>query len=366
MRSVASEKHLYIAGLGLIGGSVAYGLQDSSFKVSGWDRDPEIRNKAVGEGLVDEIIEPEKLPESVDGVMLSVPVSSMPEVVKKIIAGEGKIPRYFTDVGSTKSWITTRMDEILPENCEFVGGHPMAGSEKSGLEAADPLLFENAICVITSDGNSSCIERVKEIWKSLGAHLMTMEPDTHDKIAARVSHLPHLTAAALVHALGGLGGQAEQALPLAAGGFRDVTRIAGGDPSLWRDIFKTNREKIIKTLEEFQNILNEVKLLLGNNRWEEIIEWLSGARKQRSRIPDKTKGIVGSLFELRIQAPDRPGILAEITTVLSENNINICDIEVLRVREGEKGTIKLAFRRFEEQKKAKKLLQKEAEGIKTL
>ncbi|MFP4687205.1 MAG: prephenate dehydrogenase/arogenate dehydrogenase family protein [bacterium] len=362
---MASEHHLYIVGLGLIGGSVAYGLSGGNFRISGWDLDPEAREKALEEGLVDKLIAPEKLTEEVEGVMLAVPVFTMPEVVKKI-KSSGHLPDYFTDVGSTKGWITGQMEKLLPETCRFIGAHPMAGSEKSGLKAADPLLFENAICVITCSRENTFVKRVKEIWTELGAHLMMMEPDIHDSVAARVSHLPHLAAAALVHSVTGLDDYAVKALPLAAGGFRDTTRIAGGDPTLWRDIFKTNRKKIVEVLSEFQNILNDVKLLLSESSWQEIIDWLSKARQERRRIPRKTKGIVGSLFELRIQAPDRPGILAEITAILAENEINICDIEVLRVREGEKGTIRLAFRRFEEQQQARKLLQKEAEGIITL
>ena len=360
-----SENHwLHIIGLGLIGGSVARGLKDSNLRITGWDKNEEHTRRAVEEGVIEDEFPPDKIPGGVDGLLLSIPVPAMAEVVEKIINSGAQLPGYITDVGSTKAWIYERLDELLPASCPFIGAHPMAGSEKSGFAAADPLLFENAICVLSvpeSERSREAFTRVKDIWESLGAHIMLLEPSTHDRVVARVSHLPHLVAAGLLQTAGGP--LEEQTLPLAAGGFRDTTRIAAGDPGLWRDILETNRERIVETITEFQNVLDHVKSLLESESWQKLTDWLEDSRQLREEIPSRTKGLIGSLFELRIQAPDRPGILSEVTGILGEAEINICDIEVLRVREGEKGTIKLAFRRVEEKKEAERLLNQKARGI---
>ncbi len=357
------DHHLYIAGLGLIGGSVAHGLADSEIAVSGWDQDPDTRSRAGEAGIVRDIFPPTDLPASVDGVLLAVPVPKMVSVLKKIVSNRPGFD-YVTDVGSTKNWICKKAVELLPEDIDFIGAHPMAGSEKNGLVAADPLLFENALCVLTpvEPGNKS-LDRVRTLWQNLGAHIIEMGPAKHDKVAAHISHLPHLAAAGLIHAVEEVPRYREHVLPLAAGGFRDTTRIAGSEPDLWRDIVSTNREEILTSIEEFKLIFDKLEKLLKEKQWSTLTEWLAEARELRNQIPEKAKGLLGTLYELRIQAPDSPGILAEITGILGEASINICDIEVVRVREGEKGTIRLAFRNRDELKEAQKLLRENAEGI---
>lgn len=360
-----SKKHwLHIVGLGLIGGSVARGLDKSDYKLTGWDKNSDYIREALEEEIIENKFPPGNLPPEVDGVLLAVPVTDMIGVVEDLVNSSRNSPQYITDVGSTKNWVFQQLEEILPPGCPFIGAHPMAGSEKSGLEASDPLLFENAICVIcseTTEQGGGAFNAVQNIWEQLGAHIMVLEPETHDRVVARVSHLPHLAAAGLLKTAAGK--LKDKVLPLAAGGFRDTTRIAGGDPQLWRDILETNSGRIVETITEFQKVLDHVKSLLTANKGSELTSWLEGARCLQEEIPARTKGLIGSLFELRIQAPDRPGILSEVTGVLGDAEINICDIEVLRVREGEKGTIKLAFRRAEEKKDAEQLLKEKARGI---
>lgn len=356
-------ERIHIVGLGLIGGSIARGLDGADYRVTGWDQDPSVNERALEEGLVDDVFAPDELPSGIDGVVMAVPVPVMPTIVEIMSEGE-HMPDYVTDVGSTKEWLFSRIKDVLPAGTEFVGAHPMAGSEESGLGASDPLLFENAICVVTSRSDESeGLDAVRRLWNRLGAHVMTMEPERHDRVVARVSHLPHITAAALVHGVRQLDDYDEDALPLAAGGFRDTTRVAEGDPDLWRDIFQTNKDRILEALTGYETILNELKSAFSSEKWDAVEKWLSEARETRAEIPSKAKGIIGSLHELRVQAPDRPGILSEVTTILADASINICDIEVLRVREGEMGTIRLAFRRAEELEQARNQLQDEGEDI---
>lgn len=360
---MGKTKHYHLIGLGLIGGSIAGGLRDSSYRITGWDLDEDRCETALDRGLIEETYPPEELPRSVSGVILAIPVPEMSTVTKKIVNGTAR-PEFITDVGSTKEQICNDMDDLLPDDVSFVGAHPMAGSENSGLDASDPILFENAICVITpSTTEQRYLLDVIQIWEELGAHILEMSPSAHDRSVAYVSHLPHLNAAGLLLGAESVSGYEDILLPLAAGGFRDTTRVAEGDPDLWRDIFQTNREQITDSIDNFLDILKEARRLIESENWGAITEWLESAREVRDKIPEKTKGMLGTLFELKLMAPDKPGILAEITGILADASVNISDIEVLRVREGEQGTLRLRFRRKKELEQARSLLSETREEI---
>jgi prephenate dehydrogenase len=314
------------------------------------------RQEALERDLVEDVYPPGDLPESVSGVILAIPVPEMVPVVEVLLEVEHQ-PEFITDVGSTKQQVCEEMEELLPEDLPFIGAHPMAGSEDSGLEASDPILFENAICVITpTDPDDRYLLDVIQIWETLGAHVVEMDPREHDQTVAHVSHLPHLNAAGLLHGVRSVENYGESLLPLAAGGFRDTTRVAEGDPDLWRDIFETNRAQVLDAMNNFISVLEDARSHLQEEDWSELTEWLDEARIVRDKIPEKTKGLLGTLFELKILAPDEPGILAHITGILAEESINISDIEVLRVREGERGSIRLGFRHPEELKQAREVL----------
>lgn len=358
--------HLHIVGLGLIGGSIAGGLRDSPYHVTGWDVKESSRNEALERELVSDVHPPGELPDSVSGVVLAIPVADMVPVAETLVENDSQ-PEFITDVGSTKAWVCERMKSILQGRPRFIGAHPMAGSEQSGLSASDPILFENAICVITPTvAGEQYLLNVIQIWETLGAHVLEMSPDQHDTAVAQVSHLPHLNAAGLLQTVDGLEDFRELVLPLAAGGFRDTTRIAEGDPGLWRDIFKTNKDKIGSAVENFIEVLEQAREYIEADRWEELTRWLDEARQVRDRIPEKTKGLMGSLFELKILAPDKPGILAHLTSTLAEESINISDIEVLKVREGEMGTIRLRFRRKDQLEDAREVLSDTDEEIRII
>lgn len=361
-RSVLSKGRLYLVGLGLIGGSVARGLQSTGWEVVGWDRNQEVLDAARDSNVFNSLQPPDDPPDC-DLVMLAVPVPAMVSVAKKIVQGLVVEP-VWTDVGSTKYWITDQLRSVLPEDQTFVGGHPMAGSEESGFRAGDPLLFENAICVLTGDENKPAFRSVRSLWDALGAHIVTMKPRVHDQVVANVSHLPHLVAAGLLTNLDRLNsGNQQRAQALAAGGFRDVTRVADGEPELWRDILQTNRPQVVEALEGYRDELRTLEKLINRRDWDELTSWLRRARSLREEIPERTKGLIGPLHEIRVQAPDQPGVLASITGILAEYDLNIRDLEVLRVREGEMGTVRLAFRDRETQDKARELLEQSEEGF---
>lgn len=367
---MAVERHLHVVGLGLIGGSVAAGLSglqgDREYHVTGWDRKQKRRRTACEQGLVKDVFPPDRLPDTVVGVVLAVPVPQMLNVAREVVSGSHH-PGFMTDTGSTKSWVCERMETFLPASVTFVGAHPMAGSEQSGPEAADPLLFENAICVVTPSGKSDGARgRVVNLWQDLGGHVVKMDPVRHDRAVAYISHLPHLVAGSLLQTVREEESVVDQAFGLAAGGFRDMTRVAMGDPGLWRDIFQTNASEVRRALETFQWVIKGVKERLEQEDWDGLTRWLRDAGTARQALPEKTKGLLGRLYDLRIMAPDEPGILAEVTGVLAEDAVNITDIEVLRVREGDVGTIKLGFRRPEERDRAREILEEQADRVRLM
>lgn len=368
---MADERHVHVVGLGLIGASVAAGLSgaenDRHYRLTGWDRRQERRREALDQQLVEDVFPPDRLQDTVDGVLLAVPVPQMVNVAKKVVSSS-RHPRFMTDTGSTKSWVCDRMEAILPTSVTFVGAHPMAGSEQSGPGAADPLLFENAICVVTSSKTSDGARRsVVDLWQDLGGHVVEMTPVRHDRAVAYISHLPHFVAGSLLQAVRQEDESlVDQAFGLAAGGFRDMTRVAMGDPGLWRDIFQTNASEVRRSLDAFQRVVGRAKALLEDEDWEGFTRWLREAGEAREALPEKTKGLLGRLYDLRIMAPDEPGILAEVTGLLAEHAVNITDIEVLRVREGEVGTIKLGFRRPEERSRARDILEEQADRVRLM
>jgi len=245
-------------------------------------------------------------------------------------------------VGSTKQAILSAA-RALPPDVHFVGGHPMTGSERSGASAADPYLFQNALYVITPVGGRP--EALHEEFAAflrhyLGCTTLFLPADIHDTVAATVSHVPHLLAVALVNLARRASARMPQTLELAAGGFRDMTRIASARYPLWHDILVTNKQAIAAVLDQYLDELRATReMLLADG----LAQAFDDAAQTRSRMPARGKGHGSQLSEVLLVAPDQPGVIARLATALAERRININDIEVLKVREGEGGTIRLAF-----------------------
>lgn len=354
-------KKVSILGVGLIGGSLGMALksrQEGEKTVVGCDVDGEALVLAKKFGAIDMgTTNPAEAVTEADLVVLCTPVDFFQPLVKEI-APFLKPGSIVTDTGSTKENIIRQLEPLIPEHVELVGGHPMTGSEKFGIEAADPYLFENAVYVLTPTCKStpSGLSKVKAFAEAVGSRVVIMNGDEHDTIVAAVSHVPHLTAAALTLALKEVSGKYPQAPTLAAGGFRDTTRIAAGDPNLWQQICFSNRDKITAMLDLLCVELQTAKEFIQENEAEAFFDFLSEARKQRLKIPLGLRGVMPKLYEAVITVPDNPGVIASVTTLLGNNHINIIDIEILRVREGQGGTIRLGFQNEYEQEKAEKVL----------
>lgn len=188
---------------------------------------------------------------------------------------------------------------------------------------------------------------------------MYLTPERHDEVVAAVSHVPHITAAGLVLTLMEVTEGYPHAANFAAGGFKDSTRIAAGDPELWKQICISNRQKITDILSCLRNHLYEMETCIKEGNQRRLIELLKKAREQRLQIPSRSKGILPAIYESVITVPDQPGIIGHVGTILGEKDVNIIDIEILRVREGEGGTIRLGFQSEEAREKAAGILKKD-------
>lgn len=347
-----------IVGLGMIGGSLGLSINRGSVaaEVMGIDHSREILEQAILCGAAHNVSPDLDKVDGCDLIILATPVRTTLGLLEKLgtYISPGTI---ITDVGSTKVEIVERASQTLPPGVVFIGGHPMAGSEKEGIGSADPYLFENAFYVLTPSSGTAAeyTGRLIRLVKSLGASPVIMDPVEHDLSVAAVSHLPHLVAATLVNCLFDLPG-AEKISLLAAGGFRDTTRIAAGNPGMWRDIFLTNRQFILDALSSFKGRLDQIEKAVAAEDAEVIYQLLSRARELKSGMPARTKGYLPELWEIVVTVPDIPGVIAKIAGVLGNEGININDIEIMRIREGEGGTIRLAFGSGEDQAKALAIL----------
>ena len=227
-----------VIGLGLIGGSIALALRRRGWRVAGDDHRPGTTRDALGSGVVDT---DELLPDA-DITFVAVPVSSIPTQVERALAATSGL---VTDVGSVKASVVDAIDDP-----RFIGGHPMAGSELDGLHGADAELFSGAVWVLTprTDADDLALSRVSAIIRSIGAEVVALPAERHDEIVAVVSHVPHLAAATLMRLAVDRSEEHGALLRLAAGGFRDMTRIASGRPEIWLDICDENRRAIVDGL----------------------------------------------------------------------------------------------------------------------
>ncbi|NLW09228.1 MAG: prephenate dehydrogenase/arogenate dehydrogenase family protein [Firmicutes bacterium] len=342
-----SFKKVSIIGLGLIGGSLGMSLcrSGSVEEVAGYDLSPEAGREALARRAIHkQAPDPETAVAGADLVILAVPVERIPEIAARIgpVLKEGAI---LTDVASTKARLAATVPPLLPPGVYYVGGHPMAGMEASGIAAADPFLFQNAVYLLTpaEETPAEVRESLLRLVRLVGGIPYFLRPEEHDLMVAAVSHLPHLTAAALVNTACRLEREQPGTLSLAAGGFRDSTRIALGSPALWREIFRSNREPLLEVLKVFLDELRAFQEEIAGDQPGRLENRLAAAARAREELPVKHKGFLTLLHELVVVIEDRPGAIAGVVSLLAAAELNIKDIEILRIREGEGGTLRLAF-----------------------
>ncbi|MDA8333616.1 MAG: prephenate dehydrogenase [Peptococcaceae bacterium] len=334
-----------ILGVGLIGGSLALALKERAVagSVNGYDSDTDNLLEARELGAVDEAFGcAGDAARGADLVVVATPVGYTGAVLRE--AAPSLSPHALvTDVGSTKAAVVASAQSLVPGG-RFVGGHPMAGSEKGGVAAASPYLFENAYYLLTPTGETDpdALAAAQGLVRAVGARAVVLDPFEHDQLVALISHLPHLVAAALVNTAGA-SHRAGRALPLAAGGFRDTTRIASGPPAVWRDIFLSNRQALAAALGMFRDQLDRLERAVLEADAGTVVELLTRARTTRESLPEHGRDYLPVQYEVLVTVPDRPGSIAALTGILSRAGLNITDIEILRVREDSGGTMRLGF-----------------------
>ncbi|KAA0958204.1 prephenate dehydrogenase [Planococcus sp. ANT_H30] len=348
--------HILIIGLGLIGGSLAKALQrNQDVHVAGYDADPLTARKAFKMGIIHS--SPPSLEQAAseaDVIVFATPVGATIKLMEQSKYWQLKDDVILTDTGSTKIQI---MESSKSLNHLFIGGHPMAGSHKSGVEAAKEVLFENAYYILTPD-NATDDERLhflKELLAVTKAKIKILPAEEHDHMTAIVSHFPHLIAASLVHQL-----DQEDKFPfarqLAAGGFRDTTRIASANPEMWRDITTQNNTMIVQQLDNWMEQMEQLKQMLKKNDPEPIQQFFSHAKTVRDELPISGHGAMFSVFDLYIDVPDIPGIISELTGYLAEEEISIVNLRILETREDVFGILVISFQTTEDRARAQKCM----------
>ena len=319
-----------VFGLGLIGGSLALALAKHGFLVSGNDANSEIEQSALARGIIGAVgIDPQA-----EISFIATPVSSIPEQAKLALA---KTKGVVTDVGGVKLSVVTAVNDA-----RFIGGHPMAGSELAGLDGADDALFEGAVWVLTpsSESSDASFESLAKIIRTLGAEVVVLDAERHDRLVAVVSHLPHLTAATLMGLAHITAEEHVAVLRLAAGGFRDMTRVASGLPQIWIDICRENRVAILDALNGMISGLTEMRDIVDTQNHSELLSRLSTARHARANLPGRVHELM-DVCEVRVPIPDRSGAAAEIFTLASDLGVNIANFEVSHSVEGDRGILVL-------------------------
>lgn len=325
-----TQRRAQVVGTGLIGGSVGLALREQGWFVTGSDAELGVTEEALGAGAIDAV----GIDADADLTIIATPVGSIPGLVEDALAQTNGV---VTDVGSTKREICDVVD-----NARFVGGHPMAGSEQDGISGARAQLFEGAMWVLTptEETDEQAFAMVRAAVRSMGAETIALAPAVHDEMVAQVSHVPHLTAATLMCLADESSVEHRALLRLAAGGFRDMTRISAGRASIWPDICIANREAIVSSLDQLITALSDVRGHVANSDSTQLLELLERARDARINLPTGF-GVAENLVELTIPVPDRPGEIAAIANLAAELDVNIFDLELSHSGEGRKGMMTL-------------------------
>lgn len=340
-------KVITILGIGLIGGSLALCFKERTpCTVYGYDQSEEAIKEALKRGVIDEGgSELAPFIQEADYIFLAVPVGSVAPLLKKIEKISLKPGCIISDVGSTKGKIAQAGRLLTEKGVSFIGGHPMAGSHRSGVKTAHSLLFENAYYILTPlpETPLADVQRLSNLLEiATGAKLVIMNPDHHDRIVGAISHLPHVIAAGLINQVGGYNENNEWFLRLAAGGFRDLTRLAASDPIMWRDILLNNRESLLPLLDDWIKEMKQVrqKIIAKDQRW--ITRFFSDAQELRQALPEH-KGMLPPTYACTVIVPDQPGSIGLVASLLGEKKINLRNIGVVKSREEQDGALRLVF-----------------------
>ena len=335
-----------IIGLGLIGGSLAKVLRrvSSIDNIIGIDTDEKSLEAALTEGVLDRAyLKVDKNIFDSDIVFICTPISKIEKCIEEV-AQFVKPECIITDTGSIKGKIT-EIIESMPGQFNFVGGHPMCGSEKSGYEASRSHLFENAYYILTPCKKTSndIIDTMEKIIIEIGGIPVIIDNRKHDAITGAISHVPHIISAALVNLVKEMDYQEGYMGKLAAGGFKDITRISSSKPEMWQNIVLSNKDQIKNILARFSEKIKQFDAWLEQDMSEEILDFFDSAKIYRDTFTSTNVGLIAPFYELSLDIKDKPGEIGKLTTLLGENNINIKNINISNSREYDHGCLRITF-----------------------
>jgi len=327
---VDTERRALVVGTGLIGGSIGLALTRAGWRVLGRDRQESHLERARDLGAIDEVAP--HGPVDVEITFVATPVGSIATEVRRALDETSGL---VTDAGGVK----TPMLDLMADR-RYVGGHPMAGSELEGVDGARADLFEGRTWVLTPvpGTDDDAYAAVRAVITDFGADVVAIPPERHDTMVAVVSHVPHLTAASLMGLADERAEEHRGLLRLAAGGFRDMTRIAAGHPGIWPDICAENRDAIVRELDRLIQGLAQVRDVVEAGDGRTLVEVLERARAARLALPARFSR-PEELAEIRVPIEDRKGVLAEILVLASELDVSVADIEIAHSLEGDEGVL---------------------------
>ncbi|KNY27477.1 prephenate dehydrogenase [Pseudobacteroides cellulosolvens] len=340
------DKKVTIIGLGLIGGSLARALKErvgitdiTAINRSSRSIDAALKDRTISRGS-------SELNQHVydsDIIFICTPVRRAIEYIE-LLKEKIKPDCILTDVGSTKSEIISYINK-MDNPPLFIGGHPMAGSENTGYEAGFTHLFENAFYVLTPSKTTTdySMNLMTGIVEKIGAIPVKIRADEHDKATGCISHVPHIIASTLVNMVRFMDSEDGKMKLLAAGGFKDITRIASSSPEMWENIVLSNKEQIGGILDFYVEILKKFKTSMENDDSQAILEFFKSAKDYRDTFSSHKRGLFTPEYDILVDIIDEPGILGEIATLLGHNKINIKNMNVLNNREFQQGCLKVTL-----------------------
>lgn len=331
-----------VLGVGLIGGSIGLATRRrTGALVCGYDPDERVLAQALELGAIDRAAtDVASAVHDADVVFVATPVSALAESIELALR-DAPAQAVVTDAGSTK-----RVVVAAAADERFIGGHPLAGAETAGVEHAREDLFDGAVWYLTpATGDAATAgvlyERLYRLLTTLGARPTAIDADTHDRLLATVSHLPHVLANLLVaQAAGTLGEDGSGRMPAVGPSFRDATRVAGANSAIWTDIYLSNRDALIAALDDFAAGLQAARARLAGGDAEAVTAWNEAARKQREQLLGTGGGGHG-VAELRVSVPNRPGVIAEIALGLGHAGVNILDMALSPSEDNSQGVVAL-------------------------
>ena len=354
-------KTIYIAGLGLIGASMALGIRRDhpEYKILGYNRSQTSRDIALERGMIDRATDDfASFAPLADVIILTLPIKQTIVFIQELAGLNLKDGVIISDAGSTKAAIVDAAEQYLAgKSVRFVGAHPMAGSHKTGAASADVNLFENAYYIFTPSSltSSDTLEEMKDLLSGLHARFIEIDAKEHDRVTSQISHFPHILASGLMEQTAVYAQEHEMTRRFAAGGFRDMTRIAESEPGMWTSILLSNRETILERIEDFKERLDGIGQAINKGEEEQIWNFFNQAREQRQAMEIHKRGGVDSSYDLYVDVPDEEDVILRILELLrgtSLVNIHINEEN----REDIHGILQISFKNAQDLERAERLI----------